>query len=320
VIGVDLANDRHGDCGDAEGANWTGYRGFIETAGKRVLEKAGRDILILVQGIECHNGVTTAWGGNLRAPASGTGMISLGAHSNQLVYAPHEYGPEHYPLPWFCSGQFNYSTWLSQHVERDWLKLQERNVPLIVGSWAKDSVDTDTARIWFTSTIRLINSRNLSHTFWSWSNLFAGWGEEEGVQWNLEVVDAITSTPAEPTDVGTQTLPNCPPPQTVTLTPPATPPPTSTPTQPETPRATLLPSTPPHTQSPGTEKKVGVISMGTMIGLTVGAIGAVIIAIIVIICLFRRSRKDLKDLEQELVESPDREGGTKPQGDQAIQF
>jgi hypothetical protein len=200
----------------------------------------------------------------------------------------------------------------------DWLALRNRNLAVSVGSWAKDSADTDIARLWFNSTIHLINSLGLSHTFWSWSNLFGGWNiTGNAVRWKTEVVDAIFATPAEPTAVGTETLPNCPPPRTGS---PSQSPPSPTPSASEPPATAPATPTEPATPIPeATEKMIGLISVKAMIGMTVGAVGAVVIAVIVLICLFR-PRKDMKDLEQELVESPDAEGGVKPSGEQAIQF
>jgi hypothetical protein len=132
------------------------------------------------------------------------------------------------------------------------------------------------------------------------------------MRWKTEVVDAITATPAEPTAVGTETLSNCPPLATASK---SQSPPSPTASASHTPAPT---GTPEKTEEPG-EKMIGLISVKAMIGMTVGAIGAVVIAVIVLICLFR-PRKDLKDLEQELVESPDAQGGAKPSGDQPIQF
>jgi endoglucanase len=120
VIGVDLRNEPHlianggytGSCwtGDSEtnGAytgcptsltqqNWTVA---AESAGNAILA-VNPKLLIFVEGVDCYKGSCGWQGGNLEGVAAAPVQLNV---SGQVVYSPHDYGPDIYQQSWFNSG------------------------------------------------------------------------------------------------------------------------------------------------------------------------------------------------------------------------
>jgi endoglucanase len=103
VIGFDLRNEPHnaqsgGSCWGCGGPQ-TDWRLAAERAGNAV-QAVNPGLLIFVEGTDCYNGNCDWWGGNL-AGAQSYPVVLNAAH--ELVYSPHDYGPNLYQQPWFNS-------------------------------------------------------------------------------------------------------------------------------------------------------------------------------------------------------------------------
>ena len=182
IIGADLKNEPHGTQGATERAKWDestdidNFKHFAETAASRILAK-NPNLLVLVEGVEIYpkdgetwtsTGLTdyhgTWWGGNLRGVAEHP--VDLGAHQDQLVYSPHDYGPLVYQQPWFEG-----TAWNRQSLERDvwdpsWLYIHKEEIaPLLIGEWG-GFLDDGPNEKWMVALRDLIVEQRLHHTFW----------------------------------------------------------------------------------------------------------------------------------------------------------
>jgi aryl-phospho-beta-D-glucosidase BglC (GH1 family) len=167
VVGIDIKNEPHGRCEQAEAAKWdntanqNNWKHFIETAAARIL-KINPKLLILVEGIECYNNIWGWWGGNL-VPVKDF-PINLGSYQKQLVYAPHEYGPSVSQQKWFYAG-FSYDTLYKDHWKEQWMYIIEGNIaPICIGEWG-GHLQGDNAT-WMKAVVQLIGKYGLSQTFW----------------------------------------------------------------------------------------------------------------------------------------------------------
>lgn len=182
IIAADLKNEPHGTQGATERAKWDestdidNFKHFAETAASRILAK-NPNLLILVEGIEIYpkdgktwtsTGLTDYhnmwWGGNLRGVAEHP--VDLGAHQDQLVYSPHDYGPLVFQQPWFQG-----TAWNRQTLERDvwdpnWLYIHKEEIaPLLIGEWG-GFLDGGPNEKWMVALRDLIVEQRLHHTFW----------------------------------------------------------------------------------------------------------------------------------------------------------
>ncbi|NJP33598.1 cellulase family glycosylhydrolase [Micromonospora thermarum] len=122
IVAMDIKNEPHGTPNQPPRAKWDSstdqdnFKYACETAGRRILA-INPNLLILCEGIEVYpragetwNSPNTDpdlspnyhynwWGGNLRGVAQHP--VNLGAHQDQLVYSPHDYGPLVFEQPWF---------------------------------------------------------------------------------------------------------------------------------------------------------------------------------------------------------------------------
>lgn len=181
IVAVDLENEPHGKVSESPRAKWDSstdpdnWKHAAEQAAARVLA-ANPNLLILVEGNEVYPkaGVSWAsttpteyhstwWGGNLRG--ADTHPIDLGAHQDQLVYSPHDYGPAVYQQPWFSG------TWSRATLERDvwdpnWLYLHKNGTaPLLIGEWG-GFLDGGDNEKWMLALREAIVDYRLHHTFW----------------------------------------------------------------------------------------------------------------------------------------------------------
>lgn len=181
IIGADLKNEPHGQFSEALFAKWdrstdpTNFKHFAETAAQRILA-VNPNLLILVEGTEVYpkDGVSwtsknpadwysTWWGGQLRGVAQHP--INLGAHQDQLVYSPHDYGPRVYEQPWF-QGNFDRTTLERDVWDPNWLHIHKQNrAPLLIGEWG-GFMDGGRNQKWMTALRDLIKEQRLHHAFW----------------------------------------------------------------------------------------------------------------------------------------------------------
>ncbi|WOI60654.1 cellulase family glycosylhydrolase [Streptomyces fradiae] len=181
LVAMDIKNEPHGGAGDSPRAKWDGstdqdnFKYACETAGRRILA-VNPHLLILCEGIQIHpkDGAdwsstdagdyhSTWWGGNLRGVRDHP--VDLGAHGDQLVYSPHDYGPLVAPQPWF-TGDWNRATLERDVWDPNWLYLHKENTaPVLIGEWG-GFLDGGPNEKWMTALRDLIAEQGLHHTFW----------------------------------------------------------------------------------------------------------------------------------------------------------
>jgi endoglucanase len=191
VIGMDLRNEPHliGNSGGYSGACWTGdtqtngsYTGCptsltaqnwpvaAQAAGNAILG-VNPKLLIFVEGNDCYNG-TCAWQGeNLMGVATNPVLLNV---PNQLVYSPHDYGPNLFNQPWFNS------TTTASSLDAVWNKFwgyisNAGTAPVWLGEFGTDntSADVESATAgsqgqWFQSLVAYLqNSPAVDWTYWA---------------------------------------------------------------------------------------------------------------------------------------------------------
>ena len=165
ILAIDLKNEPHGKTDDGIFAKWDGssdknnWRYAAEKGAKACLDE-NPNLLIMVEGIEVYpkfeEGESWAshsvdysrypwspyhgawWGANFRGVRDYP--VNLGEHQSQLVYSPHDYGPEVYKQDWFYlddpSKTFTRETLLDDYWRDTWAYLVEENIaPLLMGEW-----------------------------------------------------------------------------------------------------------------------------------------------------------------------------------------
>ncbi|MGY1526033.1 cellulase family glycosylhydrolase [Streptomyces sp. MN3] len=181
VVAMDIKNEPHGKFNETPRAKWDGstdtdnFKHTCETAGRRILA-VNPKVLILCEGIETYPKDGTSWdsenpkafhnnwwGGNLRGARDHP--VDLGAHQDQLVYSPHDYGPLVYQQPWF-EGDWNRETLERDVWDPNWLYLHKENTsPLLIGEWG-GFLDGGPNEKWMKALRGLISDEGLHHTFW----------------------------------------------------------------------------------------------------------------------------------------------------------
>jgi aryl-phospho-beta-D-glucosidase BglC (GH1 family) len=181
VVAMDVKNEPHGRANETLRAKWDGstdqdnFKYVCETAGKRILA-VNPNVLVLCEGVEVYPraGVnwtsttptdyhSTWWGGNLRGVRDHP--VDLGAHSDQLVYSPHDYGPLVFAQPWF-TGDWDRTTLERDVWDPNWLYLHKENKsPLLIGEWG-GFLDGGPNEKWMTALRDLIVENRIHQTFW----------------------------------------------------------------------------------------------------------------------------------------------------------
>ncbi len=181
LVAMDVKNEPHGKANETTRAKWDGsadqdnFKYACETAGKRILA-INPNVLVLCEGIEVYPkaGVSWAsttptdyystwWGGNLRGVRDHP--VDLGAHSDQLVYSPHDYGPLVHAQPWF-TGNWDRTTLERDVWDPNWLYLHKENKsPLLIGEWG-GFLDGGPNEKWMKALRDLIVENRIHQTFW----------------------------------------------------------------------------------------------------------------------------------------------------------
>ncbi|MBT0995113.1 cellulase family glycosylhydrolase [Cellulomonas sp. DKR-3] len=183
VVAMDIKNEPHGTPNSSPRAKWDSstdqdnFKNTCQVAGRRILAINPR-VLILCEGIEVYpkEGVSwsstnekeyygTWWGGNLRGVKDHP--VDLGAHQDQLVYSPHDYGPLVFDQAWFQK-PFTRAT-LEQDVwDPNWLYIHKQGIaPLLIGEWGGRVGQDERQDRWMTALRDTMVERKISHTFWS---------------------------------------------------------------------------------------------------------------------------------------------------------
>lgn len=187
IIAMDIKNEPHGTPNQPPRAKWDSttdqdnFKYACETAGRRILA-INPNLLILCEGIEVYpregetwNSPNTDpdlspnyhynwWGGNLRGVSDHP--VDLGAHQDQLVYSPHDYGPLVYEQPWF-SKPFDKATLTVDVWRPNWFYIHEQGIaPLLIGEWGGRLGQDERQDRWMTALRDLIVENGLHQTFW----------------------------------------------------------------------------------------------------------------------------------------------------------
>lgn len=200
IIAIDLKNEPHGKRDDGIFAKWDGstdsnnWRYAAEKGAAAVLDK-NPNLLIMVEGIEVYpkfeegedwnsNSVDYTrypwspyhgawWGANFRGVREYP--VDLGKYQSQLVYSPHDYGPEVWKQDWFylddSSKTFTRQTLLDDYWYDTWAFLIEEGIsPLLMGEWGgwvDDEHDkTGENRHWLQEIRDYMIDKHIHHTFW----------------------------------------------------------------------------------------------------------------------------------------------------------
>ncbi|MFV2115569.1 cellulase family glycosylhydrolase [Micromonospora sp. LOL_025] len=187
IVAMDLKNEPHGTPNQPPRAKWDNstdqdnWKHVAETAARRILA-INPNLLILVEGIEVYpregeswsspntdpdlspNYYYNWWGGNLRGVR--TLPVNLGAHQDQLVYSPHDYGPLVFEQPWFQK-EFDKTSLTNDVWRPNWFFIHENDTaPLLIGEWGGRLGQDARQDKWMTALRDLIVEHGLHQAFW----------------------------------------------------------------------------------------------------------------------------------------------------------
>jgi endoglucanase len=258
VIGADLKNEPHGKATWGTGDRKTDWRLAAERAGNAVLN-INPNWLIFVEGIEENvpgQKLSKHWmGGNLEGVKKWPIRLD---RPQQLVYAPHEYGPALFKHTWFADAKF------PQNLVNIWdtsfyYIAREGIAPIWIGEFGGREVDRESkSGQWQNALVDFIKQEKLGFAYWSWNPNSSDTGGILQDNWQQVQADKQTTLnqllPALPMDgrPGKIALTNLK--YGIAPTKPiATPTPTTSPTPIATPTPTTKPA-PPITPTPEAAK------------------------------------------------------------------
>ena len=201
VIAIDLKNEPHGTPEKVKFAKWddstdeNNWKYAAERGAMACLEQ-NPNLLIMVEGTECYPDFSRGadwttpsidyahydepskvfgawWGGNLRGVKDHP--VDIGEYTKQIVYSPHDYGPEVYKQSWFYltddTKTFDRQSLLDDYWYDSWAYLvEEGRYPLLMGEWGgwvDDEHDTTGEnRHWLQEIRDYMIDMHIHHTFW----------------------------------------------------------------------------------------------------------------------------------------------------------
>ncbi len=170
IVAFDLQNEPHGEARWDNSNSSNNWKNVAQECAKRILA-VHPNILILVEGVEITSDNTGThynwWGGNLRGVSKYP--INLGAHQDQLVYSPHDYGPKVSKQSWFYNG-FNKDTLYKDCWRDNWAYIHEQNIaPLLMGEWG-GFMDGGSNEKWLYALREFMIEKRIHHTFWCFNS------------------------------------------------------------------------------------------------------------------------------------------------------
>lgn len=182
IVAMDIKNEPHGTANSSPRAKWDSstdqdnFKNTCQVAGRRILA-INPHVLILCEGVETYpmDGVpwtstntkqfhNTWWGGNLRGVRDHP--VDLGAHQDQLVYSPHDYGPLVFEQPWFTK-PFTKDTLTADVWDPNWLYIHKEGIaPLLVGEWGGRLGQDERQDRWMIALRDTMIENRIAHTFW----------------------------------------------------------------------------------------------------------------------------------------------------------
>ncbi len=201
IIAIDLKNEPHGKPEEGKFAKWDNSKDennwkYAAERGAMACLEQNPNLLIMVEGTECypdfsrgadwstpsvdyaHYGEPSKifgawWGGNLRGVKDYP--IDIGEYTKQIVYSPHDYGPEVWAQDWFYlkddSKTFTRQTLLDDYWYDSWAYLvEEKRYPLLMGEWGgwvdEEHDKTGENRHWLQEIRDYMTDKHIHHTFW----------------------------------------------------------------------------------------------------------------------------------------------------------
>ncbi|WP_370259723.1 cellulase family glycosylhydrolase [Streptomyces sp. V4I8] len=169
VIGIDLHNEPHDPacwgCGDTT-RDW---RLAAQRAGNAVLS-VNPNLLIMVEGVQSHDGANGWWGGNLMGVAQYPVQLDV---PNRLVYSAHDYATSVAQQPWFSDPSFPAN--MPGVWDKYWGYIFKQNIaPVWLGEFGTTLQSTVDQR-WLTALVAYLRSTStygsdsFHWTFWSWN-------------------------------------------------------------------------------------------------------------------------------------------------------
>ncbi|MCR5718426.1 MAG: cellulase family glycosylhydrolase [Oscillospiraceae bacterium] len=201
IIAIDLKNEPHGKPEEGKFAKWDDSKDennwkYAAERGAMACLNQNPNLLIMVEGTECYPDFSRGadwntpsvdyanydapskifgawWGANLRGVKDHP--VDIGEYTKQIVYSPHDYGPEVWAQKWFYlnddSKTFDRESLLKDYWYDTWAYLVEENrYPLLMGEWGgwvDDEHDkTGENRHWLKEIRDYMIDKHIHHTFW----------------------------------------------------------------------------------------------------------------------------------------------------------
>jgi len=181
VIGFDLYNEPHG-------YTWDEWAPIAEEVGNMLLE-SNPDELIIVEGVEFHDGAGHWWGGNLKGVAERPVVLNS---DDKLVYSPHEYATSVHEQPYFTQANYDAEMVLPQIFSEHWGFIEEQGIaPVLLGEFGskfENQIDKD----WGVVLSNYLLETDIDWTIWSYN---PNSGDTDGVvlnDWETPREDAFT--------------------------------------------------------------------------------------------------------------------------------
>ncbi|MEV0241826.1 cellulase family glycosylhydrolase [Streptomyces sp. NPDC050674] len=169
VVGIDLHNEPHDPacwgCGDTA-RDW---RLAAQRAGNAVLS-VNPELLIMVEGVQSHNGTNGWWGGNLMGVAQYPVQLDV---PNRLVYSAHDYATSVAQQSWFSDPSFPAN--MPGIWDKYWGYIFKQNIaPVWLGEFGT-TLQPAVDQKWLSELVKYLRSTSaygadsFHWTFWSWN-------------------------------------------------------------------------------------------------------------------------------------------------------
>lgn len=162
---VDLKNEPHGPATWGSGNNKTDWRLASERMGNAVL-KINPKLLIFVEGIAHTKHAEPSWWGGVvddiqRYPV----RLSV---PNKLVYSPHVYGPDVFPIAPFSKPEFPKN--MRAIWDREWGYIRKQKIaPIVIGEWGGRNEPRTKDRVWHDTIKKYFVESGFSCATFYWS-------------------------------------------------------------------------------------------------------------------------------------------------------
>ncbi len=188
LFGIDLKNEPHGKASWGDGNISTDWARASERISLEI-HKISPRLLIFVEGISrCLNGDITWWGGSLEGVQNSQIKLSV---QNKLVYSPHVYGPDVFPMSHFKDS--NFPSNMNAIWEKEWAYIHKKNLgTVVIGEWGgRNRANTDD-RKWHDAVSKYFVANGYTNTFY-WC-LNPNGGDTGGVldqDWKTPIMDKL---------------------------------------------------------------------------------------------------------------------------------